>query len=53
MKLFGLKTIEGRRITLKGFKPTGEQKWKFPAFWLDEAVEPLTGESFFWQNLSC
>ncbi len=46
---FGLKTIEGRRITLKGVKPIGEWQWQFKAFWLYGAVEPLTGESLFWQ----
>jgi transposase len=46
---FGLKTIEGRRITLKGVKPIGELQWQFKAFWLYGAVEPLTGDSFFWQ----
>lgn len=46
---FGLKTIEGRRITLKGVKPIGELEWQFKAFWLYGAVEPLTGDSFFWQ----
>ena len=46
---FGLKTIEGRCITLKGVKPVGKLQWQFKAFWLYGAVEPLTGESFFWQ----
>ena len=46
---FGLKTIEGKRITLKGVKPSGEWQWQFKAFWLYGAVEPLTGESFFWE----
>lgn len=46
---FGLKTIEGRRITLKGVKPTGDWQWKFKAFWLYGIIEPLTGESFFWE----
>lgn len=46
---FGLKTIAGRSITLKGVKPIGEWQWQFKAFWLYGAVEPLTGESFFWQ----
>ena len=45
---FGLKTIEGNRTTLKGVKPSGEWQWQFKAFWLYGAVEPLTGESFFW-----
>lgn len=26
---FGLKTIEGQRITLKGVKPLGELQWLF------------------------
>ena len=46
---FGLKTIEGKRITLKGVKPSGEWQWQFKAFWLYGAVEPVTGESFFWE----
>lgn len=46
---FGLKTVEGRKITLSGVKPIGEWQWKFQAFWLYGAVEPLTGEGFFWQ----
>ena len=46
---FGLKTIEGKRITLKGVKPSGEWQWQFKAFWLYGAVEPLTGESLFWE----
>ena len=37
---FRLKTIEGRRITLKGVKPVGEWQWQFQAFWLYGAVEP-------------
>lgn len=27
----------------------GDWQWQFKAFWLYGAVEPLTGESFFWQ----
>lgn len=46
---FGLKTLTGRRITLAGVKPIGEWQWQFQAFWLYGAVEPLTGEHFFWQ----
>ncbi|WP_315791883.1 IS630 family transposase [Fischerella sp. JS2] len=46
---FGLKTIEGRKITLPGVKPIGDWQWQFKAFWLYGAVEPLTGESLFWQ----
>lgn len=46
---FGLKTLTGRRITAVGIKPIGEWQWQFKAFWLYGAVEPLTGEHFFWQ----
>jgi hypothetical protein len=45
---FGLHTLPGRCITLSGVKPTGQWQWRFQAFWLYGAVEPLTGESFFW-----
>lgn len=34
---------------MKGIKPVGDWQWQFKAFWLYGAVEPLTGESFFWQ----
>lgn len=46
---FGLKTIIGRLITACGVKPIGHWQWLFKAFWLYGAVEPTTGESFFWQ----
>ena len=46
---FGLKTIIGRLITASGVKPIGQWQWLFKAFWLYGAVEPATGESFFWQ----
>lgn len=46
---FGLHTIIGRLITACGVKPIGQWQWLFEAFWLYGAVEPLTGESFFWQ----
>ena len=44
---FGLKTIPRRRITLSGTKPLGPVQWRFEAFYLYGAVEPMTGESFF------
>ncbi|MBM0744614.1 transposase [Phormidium sp. CLA17] len=34
---------------LVGVKPIGAWQWIFKAFWLYGAVEPATGESFFWQ----
>ncbi len=46
---FGLKTLVGRLITACGIKPIGQWQWLFKAFWLYGAVEPATGESFFWQ----
>jgi transposase len=44
---FGLKSIPRRRITLSGTKPQGPVQWRFEAFSLYGAVEPMTGESFF------
>jgi len=46
---FGLKTSVGRLITACGIKPLGTWQWQFKAFWLYGAVEPLSGEQFFWQ----
>lgn len=46
---FGLKTLTGRRITLKGVKPEGAVQWQRQAFYLYGVVEPLTGASFFWE----
>lgn len=43
----GLKTIEGRLITLKGVKPTGPTQWTRACFYLYGGVEPLTGLSYF------
>jgi hypothetical protein len=44
---FGLKTLLGRRITLKGTKPITPLQWSRKNFWLYGAVEPSTGEHFF------
>jgi transposase len=44
-----LKTLLGRLITACGVKPIGQWQWLFQAFWLYGAVEPATGEAFFWQ----
>ena len=46
---FGLKTLIGRVLTAFGIKPIGTWQWLFKAFWLDGAVEPATGASFFLQ----
>lgn len=45
---FGLKTLLGRRITLKGVKPLMPVQWQRDNFWLYGAVEPMTGEHFFY-----
>jgi transposase len=45
----GLKTVEGRAITLKGVKPVGTTQFKRENFYLYGLVEPLTGESFIWE----
>lgn len=46
---FGLKTELGRCITLKGIKPIAPVGWKRENFWLYGAVEPATGEQFFYE----
>jgi hypothetical protein len=45
---WGLKTLTGRVITLTGIKPVIEVQWPREAFWLYGAVEPLTGQNFFY-----
>ncbi|MDF5739986.1 IS630 family transposase [Nostoc sp. S13] len=45
----GLKTITGRKITAVGVKPVGVNQWQFKATYLYGIIEPLTGESFFWE----
>jgi transposase len=45
----GLHTRRGRLLTLKGVKPKGKMQWNFQALWLYGLVEPLTGESFFYE----
>lgn len=45
----GLHTVSGRLITLKGVKPIGSVQWKRDNFYLYGVVEPLTGESFFYE----
>lgn len=45
----GLKTISGRKITLRGVKPKGKVQWQFKASYLYGVVEPATGEHFFYE----
>lgn len=45
---WGLKTLTGRVITLRGVKPVALVQWPLEAFWLYGAVEPLTGAHFFY-----
>jgi transposase len=44
---FGLLPIQRRRITMTGVKPLGTVPSRFESFYVDGAVEPTTGESFF------
>jgi hypothetical protein len=46
---FGLKTLTGRLITLRGVKPHGWMRWRRDNLYLYGVVEPATGESFFWE----
>ena len=45
----GLKTIEHRKLTLKGIKPVGQVQWERQASYLYGVVEPNTVESFFYE----
>lgn len=49
---FGLKPIRRRLITARGVAPIALECWRFEWLWLYGLVEPLTGDSFFWE-FSC
>ena len=44
---FGLITMQGRMITLKGVKPIGKKQWKRGNFYIYGVVEPATGEQYY------
>ena len=43
----GLKTIERKKNTALGLKPIGKVQWNFKAYYLYNAVDPQTGDSFW------
>jgi transposase len=45
----GLITMKGRKITCQGVQPIGVEQLTFDYLWLYGLVEPLTGESFFYE----
>ena len=45
----GLHTIQRKKLTGRGIKPQGKMQWDFIYLWLYGAVEPLTGESLFYE----
>ena len=45
----GLHTIRRRKLTRNGIKPQVQVQWDFTYLWLYGAVEPLTGEGFFYE----
>lgn len=45
----GLKTIERKKLTLKGVKPRGIYQWQFNYYYIYGLVEPRTGCSFFYE----
>jgi hypothetical protein len=45
----GLHTIRRRKLTGLGIKPQVQVQWDFTYLWLYGAVEPLTGEGFFYE----
>lgn len=46
---FGMKTLLSRVITLFGVKPIAPVQWSRENFWLYGAVEPSSGEHFFYE----
>lgn len=46
---FGIKTLITRVITLFGVKPVAPVEWSRENFWLYGAVEPISGEHFFYE----
>jgi hypothetical protein len=44
---FGLITMPGRMITLKGVKPLGKKQWKRGNYYIYGVVEPATGEQYY------
>ncbi|NJQ97687.1 MAG: IS630 family transposase [Hydrococcus sp. CSU_1_8] len=45
----GLKTLEGRKLTLKGVKPIGKVQWQFDYYYVYGLVEPKGGRAFFYE----
>ena len=45
---WGLKTLSGRVIAAMGVKPVINVQWPRDTFWIYGAVEPLSGEPFFY-----
>ena len=46
---FGLITMTGKKITGYGVQPVGIEQLKYDYLWLYGLVEPLTGDSFFYE----
>lgn len=46
---FGCHTIVRRKITLKGVKPIGTFQYNFKVTWMYGAIEPRSGQSFFYE----
>lgn len=46
---WGLKSLTGRVVTIRGVKPVALMQWPRDAFWLYGAVEPSTGDHFFYR----
>jgi hypothetical protein len=45
----GLHTIRRRKLRRNGIKPQVQVLWDFTYLWVYGAVEPLTGEGFFYE----
>lgn len=45
----GLKTMMGKKLTLKGIKPIGQIQWEFNYYYIYGLVEPKSGRAFFYE----
>ena len=43
----GVRTISGKKITLKGVKPEQIRQWSYKYYYIYGLIEPLGGQSFF------
>ncbi|MDJ0717095.1 MAG: IS630 family transposase [Prochloraceae cyanobacterium] len=45
----GVRTISGKKITLKGVKPQQIKQWSYKYYYIYGLIEPVRGQSFFYE----